>query len=58
MEPTEKKTGAGMTYECINCNAKVTSEQLSVTPEVKCPICGYRVLKKCRAPIVKHVKAR
>lgn len=57
MEPPEKKS-AGIAYECINCNAKVTLEQLSVTPEVKCPICGYRVLRKSRAPIVKHVKAR
>ncbi|MCX6660190.1 MAG: DNA-directed RNA polymerase subunit P [Candidatus Bathyarchaeota archaeon] len=47
-----------MIYECINCGAKVTAEQLAVTPEVKCPICGYRVLRKSRAPIVKHVKAR
>ncbi|WP_455369023.1 hypothetical protein [[Eubacterium] cellulosolvens] len=58
MEASDKKTLAGIVYECINCNSKVTLEQLSVTPEVKCPICGYRVLKKSRAPIVKHVKAR
>jgi DNA-directed RNA polymerase subunit RPC12/RpoP len=57
MEPPEKRS-AGIAYECINCNAKVTLEQLSVTPEVKCPICGYRVLRKSRALIVKHVKAR
>jgi DNA-directed RNA polymerase subunit RPC12/RpoP len=58
MESSEKKVGAEMIYECINCGAKVTAEQLAVTPEVKCPICGYRVLRKSRAPIVKHVKAR
>jgi DNA-directed RNA polymerase subunit RPC12/RpoP len=58
MESPDKKIPAGIVYECINCNSKVTLEQLSITPEVKCPICGYRVLKKSRAPIVKHVKAR
>ena len=58
METSDKKAPAGIVYECINCNSKVSLEQLSVTPEVKCPICGYRVLKKSRAPIVKHVKAR
>ena len=58
MEASNKKTPVGIVYECVNCNSKVTLEQLSVTPEVKCPICGYRVLKKSRAPIVKHVKAR
>jgi DNA-directed RNA polymerase subunit RPC12/RpoP len=58
MESSEKRVGAGMIYECINCSAKITAEQLAVTPEVKCPICGYRVLRKSRAPIVKHVKAR
>ena len=49
---------SGITYECISCGAKVTAEQLSVTPEIKCPYCGYRVLKKVRPPIVRHVKAR
>jgi len=58
MESSEKRVGAGMIYECINCSAKITAEQLAITPEVKCPICGYRVLRKSRAPIVKHVKAR
>jgi DNA-directed RNA polymerase subunit RPC12/RpoP len=58
MESSDKTPPVGIVYECINCSSKVTLEQLSVTPEVKCPICGYRVLKKARAPIVKHIKAR
>jgi len=31
---------------------------LAMTPEIKCPFCGYRILRKVRPPIVKHVKAR
>jgi len=54
---TEEKV-SGIIYECLSCSAKVTVEQLSVTPEIKCPICGYRVLKKVRPPIVRHVKAK
>lgn len=49
---------AGITYACVKCGAKVSAEQLTMIPEVKCPYCGYRVLKKIRPPIVKHVKAR
>ncbi len=29
-----------------------------MTPEIKCPFCGYRVLRKIRPPVVKRVKAR
>jgi DNA-directed RNA polymerase subunit P len=53
----ETPTG-GLLYECINCSAKLTADQLAMTPEIKCPFCGYRVLKKARPPIVKRVKAR
>ncbi|MBS7644703.1 MAG: DNA-directed RNA polymerase subunit P [Candidatus Bathyarchaeia archaeon] len=48
----------GISYTCVNCGSKVTSEELELTPEIKCPFCGYRVLKKMRPPIVKRVKAR
>jgi len=51
----EKK---GIIYECLKCRAKVTAEQLFIIPEIKCPYCGYRILKKVRPPIVKNVKAR
>jgi len=34
------------------------ADQLAMTPEIKCPFCGYRILRKVRPPIVKHVKAR
>jgi len=47
---------SGIIYECISCGERVTAEQLAITPEIKCPMCGYRVLKKIRPPVVKHIK--
>jgi len=54
----KKETPSGVLLECMSCGAKTTAEQLAITPEIKCPSCGYRVLKKIRPPIVKTVKAR
>jgi DNA-directed RNA polymerase subunit P len=54
----ERSQVTGILYECLNCGSKVSLEELSMTPEIKCPYCGYRVLKKVRPPIVKRVKAR
>ncbi|RLI30507.1 DNA-directed RNA polymerase subunit P [Candidatus Bathyarchaeota archaeon] len=45
-------------YQCIRCNKKFTYDELSMMPELKCPKCGYRILKKIRPPVVKHIKAR
>ena len=56
IEKSNSKVFAGIVYECVRCGTKVTAEQLSQLPEVKC-ICGYRVLKKARPPIVKQLKA-
>ncbi|MCW3975642.1 MAG: DNA-directed RNA polymerase subunit P [Candidatus Bathyarchaeota archaeon] len=58
MGTAEEKPTTGIEYECISCKEKVTAEQLAITPEIKCPICGYRVLKKVRPQIVKHIKSR
>ncbi|MGA1974827.1 MAG: RNA polymerase Rbp10 [Conexivisphaerales archaeon] len=51
----EVKSGAIM-YECIRCGTKVSSEDLASLPEIKC-ICGYRVFKKARPPVVKQLKS-
>jgi len=49
---------AGIIYECIRCGAKVPSEELGLRGgEIKCIVCGYRVLKKIRPPVVKRVSA-
>ncbi len=57
-EPPVERSPGGLIYECINCSSKLTAEQLNMTPEIKCPFCGYRILRKVRPPIVKHLKAR
>lgn len=49
-------TGANVTYECMRCGTPVTVEELSRLPEIKC-ICGFRVFRKARPPIVKQLKA-
>ncbi len=53
----EKKT-SGIIYECIRCGASVPSEELELRGgETKCTVCGYRVLKKIRPPVVKRIQA-
>ena len=54
---TSHVSGEGIVYECVQCGMKISLEQLSITPEIKCPNCGYRVVKKLRPPIVKKIKA-
>jgi DNA-directed RNA polymerase subunit P len=43
-------------YECMRCGTPVTNSELSKLPEIKC-ICGFRVFRKGRQPIVKQLKA-
>jgi len=46
----------GLTYQCVKCGAQVRTEELELRGGgVKCTICGYRVLKKQRPPVVKRV---
>lgn len=47
-----------ITYICVRCEKLLSADQLSMMIEVKCPNCGFRVLRKTRPPIVKRVKAR
>jgi len=48
----------GLVYECVKCGAKVVSHELELRGGgIKCTICGYRVLKKIRPPVVKRVTA-
>jgi len=55
---SEAKVG-GLVYECVRCGAKVTTDEIKLRGgEVKCTICGYRVLKKIRPPVVKRVSAQ
>lgn len=51
-----EKTSPGVVYECVRCGAKVATEELELRGGgVKCTICGYRILKKIRPPVIKRV---
>ncbi|MCK4953372.1 DNA-directed RNA polymerase subunit P [Candidatus Bathyarchaeota archaeon] len=54
-----KKDVPEITYQCVMCGAMVSSKEIELRGGgVKCTICGYRVIKKIRSPIVKRVSAR
>ncbi|MBS7621191.1 hypothetical protein KEJ32_03650 [Candidatus Bathyarchaeota archaeon] len=54
-----EKITTGIAYECLRCGAKVFTEELELRGgEIKCTVCGYRVLKKIRPPVVKRVQAK
>ncbi|MEM0118472.1 MAG: hypothetical protein QXX17_04335 [Conexivisphaerales archaeon] len=55
-EDETKQQKGGIVYECVRCGTKVTSEELLSLPEIKC-ICGYKVFRKARPPVVKQIKA-
>lgn len=53
-----EKVNTGIVYECLRCGAKVSTQELELRGvEIKCTVCGYRVLKKIRPPVVKRVPA-
>jgi len=50
---------SGIVYECMRCGARVPSEELELRGgETKCIICGYRILKKIKPPVVKRVQSK
>jgi len=54
-----EKTSSGIVYECVRCAAKVPSDELDLRGgEIKCIVCGYRILRKVKPPVVKRVSAR
>ncbi len=55
-EGTEKQGFGSVMYECIYCGTQTSSTELASLPEVKC-ICGYKVFRKVRSPVVKQLKA-
>ncbi len=57
-ERTEIETPAGPNYECVRCGRRVEYQELERYISFRCPYCGYRIFRKVRAPIVKHLKAR
>jgi len=54
-----EKSSAGIVYECVRCGAKVPAEELELRGgETKCIVCGYRILKKVKPPVVKRIPAK
>jgi len=53
---TSSENLGSVNYECMRCGTTVSVEDLSRLPEIKC-ICGFRVFRKTRQPIVKQLKA-
>jgi DNA-directed RNA polymerase subunit RPC12/RpoP len=50
---------AGIVYECVRCGARVPSEELEMRGgDTKCIICGYRILKKVKPPVVKRIQSK
>lgn len=54
----ENESAPAVIYKCVQCGSEITSEQLSIMLEIKCPNCGYRVLRKMRPTVVKQIKSR
>jgi DNA-directed RNA polymerase subunit RPC12/RpoP len=54
-----ERTPTGIVYECVRCGAKVPSEELEMRGgETKCIVCGYRILRKVKPPVVKRIPAK
>ena len=54
-----ERNTAGIVYECVRCGAKVPSEELEMRGgETICIVCGYRILKKVKPPVVKRVHGK
>jgi len=54
-----EKTQTGIVYECVRCGSKVQLEELELRGgEIKCTVCGYRILKKIKPPVVKRISAK
>jgi DNA-directed RNA polymerase subunit RPC12/RpoP len=44
-------------YRCLGCGREVEID-LGTSKKVICPFCGYRILRKTRATVIKKVQAR
>ena len=51
-------TANGIVYECVRCGAEIPTEELVLRGgEMKCIVCGYRIAKKIKPPVVKRIRA-
>jgi len=58
-ERSSRRLWAGnLPYECLRCGAITMGENIEErNGEIKCIVCGYRVLRKTKSPVVKRVPA-
>jgi DNA-directed RNA polymerase subunit P len=47
----------GVLYECVRCGLVFDGEQIAERGSLKCPDCGYHIIKKVKPPVVKRVNA-
>jgi len=47
----------GVFYECVRCGLVFDGEKIAERGSLKCPDCGYHIIKKVKPPIAKKVKA-
>ena len=53
------KKSNGIKYICVRCGSEVPLDELELRGGgIKCILCGYRVLKKTRPPVVKRISAK
>lgn len=44
-------------YKCTKCGKEFSKSDMEILPGVKCPHCGWRIVLKLRAPVIKKIKA-
>ena len=47
----------GQLYECLKCGNVADGAEFELRQKIACPVCGYRVLRKVRNPVVRRLKA-
>jgi DNA-directed RNA polymerase subunit P len=47
----------GVTYACVRCGKRFDGDEIADRQDLKCPDCGFRVIKKVKPPVAKRVKA-
>ena len=57
MSDKDLKNMKGVRYECVRCGLVFDGEKIAERGIIKCPDCGYRVLRKVKPPVVKRVNA-
>jgi DNA-directed RNA polymerase subunit RPC12/RpoP len=57
-DPFDVANMAGQLYECARCGYVQKGEQFQLLGGVKCEVCGYRIVKKIRPPVVKRIPTK